>query len=78
MAIWGTNPGGKKQKNVDKYAANCANEIQKCQDKLDKNGMAMNYGSGGISTVDQSNKNRHMCSIPSKNVKGHKLRRMIL
>ena len=67
MAKWGTNPGGSKQRKVDKYAAQCAAEIQKCQDKLDKNGMAMNYGGGGIATVDQSDKNRHMCFINSKN-----------
>ena len=69
MAKWGTNPGGSKQRNVDKYAAQCADEIQKCQDKLDKKGMVMNYGGGGIVTVDQSDKNRYLCTIPSKNVK---------
>ena len=69
MAIWGTSPGGSKQKKVDQYAAQCAAEIQKCQDKLDKNGMAMKYGGGSIATVDQSDKNRHMCKIPSKLIK---------
>ena len=74
MAKWGTNPGGSKQKNVDKYNTQCNAEIQKCQDKLDKNGMAMSYGGGSIVTVDQSDKHRHLCYISRETIKAkHRL-----
>ena len=74
MAKWGTNPGGSKQKNVDKYNTQCNAEIQKCQDKLDKDGMAMSYGGGSIVTVDQSDKHRHLCYISRETIKAkHKL-----